>query len=244
MVNDYLCGMENKVYIYGLMCPQKNIIRYVGKSKKPERRYSEHLSHSKAKRCDNIHLYRWIAKLLRENLKPVLIVLDECDSQNWKEREKQWISDFGLNDLLNMNEGGIEPPNNTGFKWSEEQKKKHPAHLKKGKPQWIDIPHPLLGKEHPAKGQKRSKEFCELMREQRLENNGMRGVKLSEKRRIELREKQSKSVVLLNESGAPQKEYLSAKQATIELNLTAGAVSRVCNGEYKQTKGYFFKWKD
>ena len=64
--------MENNTYIYGLKCPEKEIIRYVGKSKKPKSRYSAHLSHTKAKRYDNIHLYRWIAKLLKNNLKPEL----------------------------------------------------------------------------------------------------------------------------------------------------------------------------
>ena len=159
-----------KVYIYGLKCPEKGIVRYVGKSKNPKQRYSEHLSHTKARRYDNIHCYRWMAKLLKNNLKPELIILEECNIENWKEREKHWIAKFGLSNLLNMNEGGIEPPDNTGFKWTEEQKKNHPAHLRKGKSQWINTPHPLLGKEHPAKGQKRSKEFCELMRKQKLEN--------------------------------------------------------------------------
>lgn len=33
-----------------------------------------------------------------------------------------------------MNEGGIEPPDNTGFRWSEEQKANHSSHnrLKEG----------------------------------------------------------------------------------------------------------------
>ena len=65
----YLCSMEDEVYIYGLKCPEKDVIRYIGKSKKPKSRYSSHLSHTKAKRYDNIHLYRWIAKLLRKQLK-------------------------------------------------------------------------------------------------------------------------------------------------------------------------------
>jgi group I intron endonuclease len=231
--------MKNNVYIYGLKCPEKNIIRYVGKSKKPKSRYSSHLSHVKAKRYDNIHLYRWVAKLLRSGLKPELIVLDTCSNKNWKDREKKWISKIGLENLLNMNEGGIEPPDCTGRVWSEEYKKKM-SKQRKGKPQWVDKPHPLLGKEHPAKGQKRSKEFCELMRKRALKNNGMKDKKLPKERIEQMIKINNKPIALIDDNGNIIKKYKSQKEATLELGLTKGAVSRVCKGEYKQTKGYRF----
>jgi group I intron endonuclease len=236
--------MKNKVYIYGLKCPETGVIRYVGKSKKPKSRYSAHLSHTKAKRYDNIHLYRWIAKLLRNDLKPELIILDTCTNKDWKEKEKEWINKYGLNNLLNMNEGGIEPPDCTGRVWSEEYKK-NMSEKRKGKPQWVDKPHPMLGKfgkYNPNYGQKRSMEFCELMRKQRLENNGMRGVKLSEERVEQIKQRVRKPVVLIDDNGNILKKYKSLKEATIELGLTRGAVTRVCNGEYKQTKGYKFRY--
>ena len=234
--------MENNTYIYGLKCPEKEIIRYVGKSKKPKSRYSAHLSHTKAKRYDNIHLYRWIAKLLKNNLKPELVILETCSSENWKEKEKEWISKIGLENLLNMNEGGIEPPDCTGRIWSEEYKKSM-SERKKGKPQWVDIPHPMLGKfgcDNPNYGQKRSKEFCELMRKQRLENNGMRGRKQPKERIEQMIKINSKPVALVDDNGEIVKKYNSQKEATVELGLTKGAVNRVCKGEYKQTKGYRF----
>lgn len=150
-----------------------------------------------------------------------------------------------------------------GRKWTKEEKedigerskemwKNNPEKLKnaiikslqkrKGKPQWVDKPHPLLGKEHPAKGQKRSEEFCELMRKQRLENNGMRGVKLSQERKEQISKLHSKPVNLIDTNGNILQNFSSQKEATINLCLTKGAVSRVCNGEYKQTKGYIFQW--
>ena len=233
--------MENSVYIYGLECPEKNIIRYVGKSKKPKSRYSSHLSHTKAKRYDNIHLYRWIAKLLRNDLKPKLIILEECHASNWKDKEKQWITKLGLENLLNMNDGGIEPPNCTGRVWSQEYKD-NMSKQRKGKPQWVNTPHPLLGKEHPAKGQKRSKEFCERMRKHALKNNGMKGKKQPKERIEQMIKINSKPVALIDDNGDIIKEYKSQKEATIDLGLTGGAVARVCKGEYKQTKGYKFKY--
>lgn len=236
--------MENSVYIYGLKCPEKGIIRYVGKSKKPKSRYSSHLSHTKAKRYDNIHLYRWIAKLLRNALKPELIILETCNHMDWKDKEKEWISKFGLDNLLNMNEGGIEPPDCTGRVLSEECKK-NMSKQKKGKHQWVDIPHPMLGKfgeDNPNYGQKRSKEFCERMRKHALENNGMKGKKQPKERVEQMIKINSKPVALIDDDGDIIKKYKSQKEATVELGLTAGAVARVCKGEYKQTRGYKFKY--
>lgn len=150
-----------------------------------------------------------------------------------------------------------------GRKWTEEEKKKigerssefwenNPqikekmaktlSEQRKGKPQWVNIPHPMLGKEHPAKGQKRSKEFCELMRKRALENNGMKGIKLSKERINQISESKKKPVALIDDEGNILKKYESQKEATIELELAEGAVARVCKGEYKQTKGYRFKY--
>ena len=228
----------NTVFIYGLKCPEKDIVRYIGKSKSPKRRYSQHLSNAKLGKPSNIHLYRWIAKLLRHGLKPELIIIEECFNSEWKEREKFWINEFGLSNLLNVSEGGNEPPDNTGYRWTEEQKLNHPSHLRKGKPQWVDTTHPMLGKEHPSKGQKRSKEFCELMKKQRLENNGMKGKKLSK----EHLEKISKPIALIDKNGSIIKEYASIVEASRELALVRKSITKVCDKEYKQTKGYIFKY--
>ena len=234
--------MENLVYIYALKCPETNIIKYVGKSYIPKRRYIEHLSKSRNDKCRSIPLYGWINELLNNNLKPILEILEECETKIWAEKEKEWIAKFGISNLLNRNHGGFEPPNTNGLKWTDEQKQNHPSHNRKGKPQWIDTPHPLLGKKHPAKGQKRTKEFCNLMREQRRINNGMKGVKLSDERIEQIKKANSIKVALIDDYGNILKEYSSQKEAAIELNLDSGAIVRVCKGEYKQTKGYKFKY--
>jgi group I intron endonuclease len=153
-----------------------------------------------------------------------------------------------------------------GRKWTEEEKKeigerskqfwknnpskkenmvKTLSEQRKGKPQWVDTPHPMLGKfgeDNPNYGKKRTKEFCELMRKRALENNGMKGVKLPQERINQISESKKKPVALIDDEGNILKEYESQKEATIELELTQGAVARVCKGEYKQTKGYRFKY--
>ena len=233
--------MNDEVYIYGLKCPETDAIRYIGKSKTPKKRYASHIFNAKHK-PDNIHLSRWILRLKKNNQTPLLVIIETTELINWKEREKYWISFYFGNSLCNKNEGGIEPPDNTGFKWSDEQKSKHNSHKRKGIPQWENIPHPLLGKEHPAKGQKRSKEFCNLMSKQRTENNGMRGVKLSEERIEQIKNKVRKPIVLIDNNGVILKRFNSQKETSIELGIDSGNISKVCNGKLKHIRNYIFIW--
>lgn len=93
-------------FIYALIDPRNNEIRYIGKSNKPKYRYKAHL------RCDgDCFRDRWIKKLKSENLYPDLLILEECDYNVWEEREIFWIKHYreiGKN-LTNSTEGGRCP---------------------------------------------------------------------------------------------------------------------------------------
>lgn len=58
--------------VYYLICPYKNIIRYIGISQNPERRIKEHLSSTERMKKENPYKYNWIEKIKRKNLKPKL----------------------------------------------------------------------------------------------------------------------------------------------------------------------------
>lgn len=90
-----------KIYIYALSDPITNEIRYIGKSNNPELRLKNHLY-----KCHiyNRHSSKWLLKLKLRNLKPILTILEECDINNWEERETYWISKF--NNLVNHTKGG------------------------------------------------------------------------------------------------------------------------------------------
>jgi len=231
--------MTNTVFIYALCHPNTCEIRYVGKSKNPNRRYSEHLSKAKSMSYENIHLGNWINKLASDGLKPLLVILEECNIAEWKNREKYHISKY--KNLVNMNDGGIEPPNASGRKWKLSQYEIHRSR-RKGVKIWDDKPHPGLGKKSPCTGQKRSKEFCELMSQQRIENNGMRGTKRTIEQIRASAIHHMKAVSLIDDYGNILKQYESACLAQKELSLTKGSVTRVCKGEYRHTKGYRFRY--
>jgi group I intron endonuclease len=233
--------MYRTVFIYALNHPVTGETRYVGKSKSPSRRLKEHLSKARRGKYENIHLGHWINKLEKEGLKPTLSILEECSVELWKDREKHHIAVF--ENLVNMNDGGIEPPDTTGRIKSDEERKKLSLY-RKGIPrcEWDNTPHPALGKPSPCKGQKRTPEFCALMSQQRSLNNGMKGKKRTPEQIRLSAVTQMKPVNLINEDGVILKQYESAAAAQKELSLSEGSVSRVCKGEYAHTKGYRFQF--
>ena len=98
--------MEKENYIYGL-CGDDDIIRYVGKSYKPEARRKEHICETKRKLGNNNHKNNWVRKLLRNNESLKIIILEKCTELNWQEREKYWIKKYNEmgNNLVNVSEG-------------------------------------------------------------------------------------------------------------------------------------------
>lgn len=96
--------MEN-VYIYALIDPRNNLIRYIGKAKNPENRYKNHCNSSLDK---NTHKRNWINSIRKDGLKPELLILDEVPVDNWQYWEVFYISlykTYGFN-LVNYTNGG------------------------------------------------------------------------------------------------------------------------------------------
>lgn len=91
-----------KNYIYGLIDPRTNEVRYVGKTFSIERRVKEHTSEHSLKyrtRKNN-----WLKELLRAGFSPEVTILEEC-GEDWEDRERYWITQFP--NLTNGTEGGI-----------------------------------------------------------------------------------------------------------------------------------------
>jgi hypothetical protein len=93
-------------YIYGLVCPVASVVRYIGKSDDPDRRYKAHLGTAHR---DHSHKARWIAKIGRSGLVPDLIVIREvAEGEDWAAVEREEIAKgwaAGL-PLTNMTIGG------------------------------------------------------------------------------------------------------------------------------------------
>lgn len=95
---------NREVYIYVLKHPDTLEIRYVGKTvRKLSRRLGNHIANAKGNK-HNKHLSNWILSILKEGKRPIIELLETCQSDNWQEREQYWISKFP--NLINLTAGG------------------------------------------------------------------------------------------------------------------------------------------
>jgi hypothetical protein len=80
------------VYIYALVCPESNQVRYIGKSINPTKRLGAHVSSAVRFAYDH-HTARWIRKLAASGLKPCVEVLQALEvGQDWRSAERMWIA--------------------------------------------------------------------------------------------------------------------------------------------------------
>jgi len=96
--------MGETTFIYGLIDPRDQQIRYVGKSGDPEKRLREHMRlYSK-----NRHLTHWLKQLKAIGINPTVRVIQKVSKSKWKEAERHWIRTFkwaGVK-LTNLSDGG------------------------------------------------------------------------------------------------------------------------------------------
>lgn len=91
-------------YIYGLREPDTQLIRYIGKTTNPHRRWLNHL-------CEKSKTHRayWIQSLERRGLRPEIVIIEEVyGAWPWQESERFWIAFARCNGwpLVNMTDGG------------------------------------------------------------------------------------------------------------------------------------------
>lgn len=97
-----------KIYIYVLLDPTTDAVRYVGKTNNVYKRYYNHLQELQDPKKRGYHSKNWIRQVLKTGVAPKILIVEECNSDTWREREKFWIQLYkteGCN-LTNMTEGG------------------------------------------------------------------------------------------------------------------------------------------
>jgi hypothetical protein len=113
-----------KAYIYILKCPEGNI-RYVGKTINPKKRLSSHISEAKRNKGRR-YVLNWIQSLISKSLLPVIEIIEECDDDNWQEREKYWVEYYRklIPDLCNNADGGLGGSGCKNYSKEELEKRK------------------------------------------------------------------------------------------------------------------------
>lgn len=103
-------------FIYLLICPLDGLLKYVGKSNNPDKRLKDHCLDF---RCMDLQKAAWIKKLKSEKKRPILIIIDEVDSDDWKFWEEWWCQYFkglGFKLFNNRAKNGLTFANGTTFK--------------------------------------------------------------------------------------------------------------------------------
>ena len=172
----------SNTHIYALIDPTTNQCRYVGKSNNPKARLTSHLSE-----ISSTHKIRWVNKLRRQGYTPNIEILETCNSSEWQDSERFWISYFkfiGAN-LTNNTHGG---DGSKGCKWSEEQRK-NLSNTRKLKPVWnkgISIPEEIRDKISKTLRDKPPRPL-EIVMKTVIKN---RGKKRTEEQRLKMSESQ------------------------------------------------------
>ena len=237
----------DKVFIYGLIDPVTNQLRYVGKSVNPKSRFRKHIQESKNKQT---YKDRWINSILN-GYKPELIIIDEVDLCNWEFWEKHYISYFksiGCK-LTNTTDGGDNPPNHKGRKRTKEEIEKiSKSNLgkKRSEETKIKISQSKKGKKipHLNNGKERSlshRNNLSLSLKGRMSPNKGKEFSKEHKEKLSKSSTSKKSVIQMNLNNEIIKIWNSIADAQKELKIRH--ISDCCsnNGTYKTAGGY--KWK-
>lgn len=107
----FLENQGTRFCVYGLVCPDTKKLKYIGKANDAWCRYRKHIS--AAKRGHQQYVCRWIAKLLSEGKKPLMVIMKLCFSEESAFRAEVELIDFHKKrgeTLCNLTPGGYGCP--------------------------------------------------------------------------------------------------------------------------------------
>lgn len=232
------------IYIYSLKDPFSNEIKYIGKSNNPKRRYHGHIQD--VRRGFKTKKTNWLRKLIRMNSKPILEIIEVCNSNNWEEREIYWINK--INPKCNQRKGGAGTEKNNSdyiqkvslcvlqydldLKLINEFKSINEASRKTG------IKLSNLSKACNGK-LKHASFFIWKFKEKNTKTNKNKIITLRTKKAIEQIDIKSGKIIA---------EYKSIRDASIINNFNRRAISNCCfknlKNNYSTSCGYIWKFKD
>lgn len=203
------------IYIYALADPITKEIRYIGKSIRVKGRYKDHLNDN-----SRTHKVNWIKSLLKKELKPLLIILEELqDMDDWQQKECFWIKvakDKKWN-LVNSTDGGDGVLNISG------EGKKRMLEAWKGRKH---KPETLLKISKASKGRRKTKAMKQFM------SNKMKGRKIlwADKLKISVRkfnDERLKNVLI-------DLKIMSVNKVAEKYNVHRTTITKIKHNKYVQ----------
>lgn len=94
---------EQSYKIYKLLHPETMDVKYIGATVNSlGQRLSHHIYTAKSRRGTIVS--KWIWSLLQEELRPIIELVEDCNKDDWQDKEKYWISQY--DNLYNQRSGG------------------------------------------------------------------------------------------------------------------------------------------
>jgi hypothetical protein len=235
------------IYIYALIDPITNDIRYIGKSNNVEKRFKKHMYDS-LKNKKKTHKERWIFKLKEKNLIPSLIILKETTNNEyeyWEEYYIKYYKSLGCK-LTNYDEQG---------KGCSKYKSK--KYIKNMQSKQIKTVY-----QFSLNGEfiKKYKSTREAARELKISHANITRccnkefkhssgfifsyeLELKNFDKVENPNAVKKIVCEIDKDGNIINEFLSISEASKMTGIDSGNISRVCNNKAKMAKKRIFKFK-
>jgi hypothetical protein len=232
-------------WVYALIDPRDNQVKYIGKSINPKARLREHIYKCKFEHTEKGN---WVKKLLSLSLEPQMKLLKEAQHTEipyWEEYYIKHYKSFGIN-LLNYDDKGVGIVSGVNKKAIEKSKE-----ITSRKVYQYDLNGNLI-KEH--------KSLRDAERETGI-NHGNISKCCSGKFKhtggfifsyepnnsiqpLKNPNAQKKKILELDVDGNVIAEYISIAEAAKITGVDASNVSRVCSGVRKHVKNKLFKFKE
>jgi len=250
-----------KTFIYALIDPITEEVRYIGKSNNPKKRFSGHV-------VDKNKTYKtmWIRSLKKQNLSPILEIIDSVSFFEWEFWEQHYISlyrswGFRLTNLSNGGFGGIngKRSDETKMKMRNAQLGKRHSFETKEKLRQINLGnlHSEETKEKNRQSNLGRKQSPAAITKTAAANRGRKNTeeckqRISKKLKgrkvpkdvLERRAKaQSKPIIQFDLEGNKIKEYPSVVSAKNDISPKNNGLSDCLKGKTKTWCGYKWKYK-
>ena len=220
---------------YVLIDPIDGFTKYVGRTVDPKNRFRNHIY--EAKRNNRNKRERWIVSLLRKNLKPTMKVIYTltCSLNEAIQTEKTLVKKLNSKGYPLKN----EPDNYLGAVLTGT-----PVHQYSLDGDYIKT----FTSAHQAgieTGVKDSNISLTCKGNRKRAGNYMWSFSKSERLKTyneNWRSEKGKPVICIDKNGK-ETEFLTARIAAKQLNISWKKISSVCNGRQKTTNGYIFKIK-
>lgn len=219
-------GIKSKeMFVYGLVDPTNQQLRYIGLSSNGLDRPNSHFRVSQLAKDTNLHKRRWIENLLKQNLKPEIVILERCNNrEELAEAEVfqiQYYRSIGAN-LVNLAAGG--DLGNTVPRSAETRQKMSASKVK----QWAE------NKEYKQKMANMFKEYWAKPESRELQRQLW-----TPERREKSRQRYSKGTFILVETG---EVFSSAAMLAKGLGCCTGAIHAALKVNKTSVRGKEFKF--